>query len=1117
MSLELKNVSLTTALRKIEKITKLPFSYKSADVAAYRDVSISADDISLDKVLSDLFSNYGLQYEVVNSNIIVKKINAVKAAPTTVTENNKLVAKANGGVTGRIVTASGEPVGGASVLLLGTTYGTAADAEGRFSFSDLPAGNYRLQITAVGYNSEIRNITVTDGKTSDLSFTLTAGDGNLSEVTVTALGIRREKRELGYSAQEVKGADLVASRQSNIVNALQGQAAGLQINSGGGAPGQGAKIILRGINSLDPNRDFQPLFVVDGIPIDNSTDVSDGSSLKGISNRAADINPDDIESINVLKGGAATALYGLRAATGAIIITTKSGKSGKLRGSFTSTGSIDEINKFPETQKIYTQGNLNVYDPTSFWPSFGPTVAAAKAIDPTHPDELFNNYEHGYKTGRSFRNSLNLSGGTEKAIFSASFSQLNQDGIMPFTDYKNYSAKVGGQFKFSEKFQLNTSVNYIKSGGRRGEADRYNEQLTYFSPRWDIWDYEKPDGTQNTIVGSTNDNPIYVLSRKKYVDDVDRIIANANFVYSPVKWLDISYRAGIDLYNDSRTETTPGPLGVPGEIHPVGDLGFGSVAEYHAKNTVINSTFLLNFKHDIGKLSSSFKIGHDLYQTKRTTVNTIGDTLVVPTFYNLSNAKRVVATNSVRDYRIIGLFADWTLGWDNYLYLTFTGRNDWTSTLSKENRSFFYPSASLSWVFSENFELPEFISFGKARFSLAKIGKDALPYATSNGYVIGAPLTNGTLPFTLSSQTGDANLRPEFTTSYEGGIELRFLKNRLGLDLTYYNNTSKDLIIPVRVPITSGFDQIYLNSGSIRNKGVEISVNGSVIQSKDWGLDVRVNYTRNSNKVLSIYPGLTEIAMGSQFGYLSSTVTQKYVPGLPVGALFGRTYARYYGDKEEDPTVMDGSLPIIIGANGFPVLNAASKQQYIANSQPKWIGSLSSTLRYKALSLSFLFDTQQGVYRYNQFANFLGSFALQKGSENRNDTKVFNGVLADGTPNTKAVWLGQGVGPDGVNYGNGYYRNYYRGASEEFIENASWLRLRTLSLSYQVPAKFVQRSKFLTGASITFTGNNLWLDTKWSGFDPESSSTNSGSVVDGFSGFTYPATRNYIASINLNF
>ncbi|RYY30985.1 MAG: SusC/RagA family TonB-linked outer membrane protein [Chitinophagaceae bacterium] len=1064
-----------------------------------------------------MFALYGLQYELVSSNIIIRKTPPVTL---TVVRNpaEQRAAILSGGINGRILNATGEPVSGASVELLGTTYGTAADAEGRFTFPDLPAGNYRVQVSAVGFTSQVRTVTVTDGKTAELSFNLVSDNADLTEVTVTALGIRREKRELGYSAQEVKGADLTASRQSNVVNALQGQAAGLQINSGGGAPGQGSKIILRGINSLDPNRDFQPLFVIDGIPIDNTTDVSDGSSLMGISNRAADINPDDIETINVLKGGAATALYGLRAATGAIIITTRSGKSGKLRGSFTTTGGIDEINLYPETQKQYTQGNLNVYDASSFWPSFGPTVEAARAIDPTHPAELFNNYKHGYKTGNQFRNSINFSGGTERAIFNAAFSQFDQKGIMPFTDYRNLSAKVGGQFKFSDKIQMNTSLNYIKSGGRRGNADLYNEMLTYFSPRWDIWDYKNPNGTQNTIEGSGNDNPVYVMEQTHYEDDVDRIIANANFIYSPVKWLDISYRAGVDLYNDARTRTTPGPLGVPDEIYPAGTFGYGSVSEYRAKNTTINSTLMLNFKNKIGsRLESSFKIGHDLYTTKRTTVNTVGDTLVVPTFYNLSNAKRVTATNYVRDYRIVGLFGDWTLSWDNYLYLTLTGRNDWTSTLSKENRSFFYPSASASWIFSENFTLPDWMTFGKLRFSVAKIGKDAVPYATSQGYNITAPLTNGTLPFVLSNQAGDADLRPEFTTSYEGGVELRFLKNRLGLDFTYYNNTSEDLIIPVKVPVTSGYDEIYLNSGSIRNKGVEISVNGSVVQSKDWGWDLKVNYTRNSNKVLSIYPGLTEIAMASHFGYLSSTVTQKYVPGLPVGALFGRTYARYYGDKTENPTVLEKDLPIIIGANGFPVLNPASKQQYIANSQPKWIGSLSSNLRYKGFILSFLFDTQQGVYRYNQFANFLGSFALHEGSLDRNSTKVFQGVLADGTPNTKQVWLGQGVGPDGVNYNNGYYRNYYRGASEEFVEDASWIRLRTLGLTYQLPTKLVTRTGFLSGVSISLTGTNLWLNTKWSTFDPEASSFSAGSVVDGFSGFTYPATRSYLASINFNF
>jgi hypothetical protein len=323
---------------------------------------------------------------------------------------------------------------------------------------------------------------------------------------------------------------------------------------------------------------------------------------------------------------------------------------------------------------------------------------------------LFNNFKHGYETGHSYRNSLTISGGTEKAVFSSAFSQFNQKGIMPFTDYRNYSAKVGGEFKLSDKLSFGSSLNYIKSGGRRGDSDRYNETLTYFSGRWDIWDYVNPDGTQKTIVGSTNDNPIYLLANKNYKDNVDRVISNTHFTYSPAKWLDINYRFGVDLYNDSRTSTTPGPIGVADEIYPT-DFGFGTVKEYRAKNTVLNSTFMVNVKNDIGShIKSSLKVGHDLYSTTRKSVNAVGDTLVVSNFYNLSNAKRVVATNYTSEYRIMGLFADWSLSYDNAFYLTFTGRNDWTSTLAKNNRSFFYPSASASWVFSESMKMPAWLN-----------------------------------------------------------------------------------------------------------------------------------------------------------------------------------------------------------------------------------------------------------------------------------------------------------------------------------------------------------------------------------------------------------------------
>ena len=1020
-------------------------------------------------------------------------------------------------ITGTVNDEKGAPLAFVSVVEKGTTNGTTTDDKGQFALN-VTTPNPVLVVSYTGRQPQEITVGADNNYTVALQPT-----GTMAEVVVTALGIRRERRELGYSAQEVNVGEITETRQTNIVNALQGRATGLQINSTGGAPGQGARIIMRGVNSLDPNRNIQPFFVVDGIPIDNSTDVPTNSQheLRGLSNRAADINPDDIESITVLKGGAATALYGIRAANGAIIITTRSGRAGRVRVNLTSTYGIDEVNKFPDVQKTFTQGFGGVYDKTSFWPSWGPTVAEAKATDPTHPDELFNNYKRGYQDGYFLRNTLNLSGGSEVATFAASLSQYDQQGVLPFSDYKNYGGKVSTTVKISDKVKFGASANYINSGGYRVNADRYNEQLSYWAPRWDVLDYETPEGTMN-VYGVDNDNPLFIVSHRRFKDEVNRFIGNVNFSYTPAKWLDFSYRFGGDVISDSRTETAPGPKGTPNELYPAGDfrnydpsLGLGGfVEEYRGNRRVLNSTAIVGLNPTLSdNISTSLKLGHDLYDTRFKSVYTVGDTLSDPTFYNLNNARKVTGTNTRSDYRIVGVFADLTLGWKDFLFLTLTARNDWTSTLPEQNRSFFYPSASASYILSQHLTMPDWISFIKVRGSVAKIGKDAPPYAFSTGFIPLDPQFLGGL--TLSDRSGDPDLKPEFTTSYEAGTDVRFLQNRIGLEFTYYNNTSKDLIIPVAVTTSSGLKELYLNAGSIRNAGVEISLYGSPIQQRDFNWDVRVNYTHNDNEVLDIYPGLTEVTIGEQFGYASSTVTQKFIPGMPVGALFGRSYARYYGNDKEDAMFIDYSRPQLIGANGFPVIN--TKQMYLGNSQPDWIGSIYNDIRYKQFGLSFLFDAQQGLKKYNQMGNFMSAFGIATYTENRRETVVFEGVTADGQPNTKPVWLGQGTGPDGVNYGNGFYRNVHRGVSENFIEDASFVKLRNVTLSYQLPASLLHKTKFITGASIAVSGNNLWLSTDYTGFDPESSSNSAGSIADGFAGFTYPATRSYMVTLNLSF
>ena len=405
---------------------------------------------------------------------------------------------------------------------------------------------------------------------------------------------------------------------------------------------------------------------------------------------------------------------------------------------------------------------------------------------------------------------------------------------------------------------------------------------------------------------------------------------------------------------------------------------------------------------------------------------------------------------------------------------------------------------------------------GKFRASYAQIGKDASPYSTITGYSSSDQLPPGLTGFTRGSLLGDPALKPEFTDTFEAGLEMGFLNNRLGLDFTYYNSLSQDQIIAVDVSSGTGYRRAAINSGSMRNRGIELILRATPIRTGKFNWDVNLNFSANRNQIISLREGLTEVNYASQFGYANSTVTMRLVPGYAYGNLYGRSYTRYYANAADATAspVLDRSLPIVIGANGFPATNAT--QKILGNSQPDWIGGLNNTLRYGNFTFSALFDARVGQERYNQLGNYFSAFGIAKYTEDRNDTKVFEGVLANGTPNAKPVWLGQGVGPDGVNYGIGFYRNVQRGVSENFVEDASWYRLRSASLSYSLPNSLLKKA-FIKNLSVSVTGNNLALWTKYTGYDPETSSTNAGSNVDGFTGFTYPAVRSFLFTLNAGF
>jgi TonB-linked SusC/RagA family outer membrane protein len=1019
-------------------------------------------------------------------------------------------------ISGTVKDDKGQGVPGATVQEKGKTNSVSADENGQFSIT-VTGPNVTLVFSSVNY--ETQELRIGAQTSYDVVMKET---GSLSEVVVTALGISRDKKALGYATQEVKSEELTRNLQSNVVNALQGKVAGATITSVGGGPGQGASIRIRGINSIDVGQSNEPLFVIDGIILDNSTSTlgsGSGYNVRSVGNRASDINPEDIETINILKGGAATALYGLRGANGVVVITTKKGKGDGVRINASSTYGFDKINKTPKIQRIYTAGLLGKYVPIGLGPAWGPTIAEAKLQDSTHPDEIFDNYKQAYRTGNQVRNSVNVSGGGEAVKFFSSLSYFDQEGMLPFTDYKNLSGRLNVDVNISPKFKASFNMNYTNSGGYRYDADRFGESLAYFSGRWDVNDYINPNGTQ--VYRGTN-NPIWGAATNRLKDDVNRFVGGVSLGYTPTSWLNFSYRVGGDIYTDNRFRTAPGRMGVPNEN--VYDNADGFVGDYNIRFRAINSTFLAAFTpHISDDFNATLRVGHELLDRKTTSRGVLGSVLGEYNWFNLRNASKFETVDAGSAYRLMGIFGEATFDYKSFLFLSITGRNDITSSLLKPNNSFFYPSVSLSYLFSQQLTLPDFISYGKARISYAKIGKDALPYSTVTGYsaYTGTPaasgLPTGTTGFTRGANLGDPNLRPEFTNTIEGGLEMSFLDNRVGFDVTYYHSLSEDQIINIDISSAVGYVKAAVNAGSMRNKGIELILKGTPVQSKNFTWDASLNFSANRNRVVSIREGLTEIVYGgSSGGYLNSPVTMKLIPGEAYGNIYGTHYRRYYGSDKEDPVRTDKSRPMIIGANGFPLLAPVSSQKLLGNSQPDWIGGLSNTVSYKGLSFSALFDARWGMERFNRLENFFSAFGIADYTADRRSYRVFEGVLADGTPNTKQVWLDQAVGPDGVDYGEGYYRTNHRAISEPFVQDASWIRLRSASLAYSLPAKWLPKN-VIRNLTVAVTGNNLWLHTKYYGLDPESVSADSGSNVDGASGFTYPAARSILFTLNVGF
>jgi TonB-linked SusC/RagA family outer membrane protein len=1026
---------------------------------------------------------------------------------------------ATGPVTGVVRQASDRtPLPGVNVIVKGTSNGTSTDAEGRYSLPNVPAGA-TLVFSFVGYEPMERRA---DG--GPLDITLKASNRDLDEVVVLAYGIKQERRDIVTSVQEVTSKDIIDSRQPNIVNALQGKVAGVNITSSGGGAGEGASIVIRGGTSLDG--DNQPLFVIDGMIMDNSsfqesTAPGGGSAFNGLlgrsvgaANRAGDLNPEDIASMTVLKGPAAAALYGLRAANGAVVITTKKGSAGRTQLNFRSQYSVDEVNRLPKMQDLYGQGNSGIYDPTTR-ASWGARFAPGQPV--------YDNLADFFQKGHTFQNFVNMSGGSDKASFFASASNLNQAGVTPQSTYDKTTVRISGSAQISPKLNVTGSAQYLTSGAVRplqgpglfGSSGGFLLSLLNWPRNDNASNYLNPDGSRRRLLAlgagtdADADNPYWTVDRNPQSDRTNRFVGNVQVSFSPLKWLTLSHNIGTDIYT-SRSQS----------VRAVGtsQVGnqFGGLAQTVDQNRLLTATTLATFNHGFfnEKLRGTLTVGNTIEENRDEAVDYIGLIFQNPDFIGLNNTVNRNALQRDQTRHLIGNFARLSTTLFDQFIVELQGRYDQSSTLPRPDegkifgKGFLYGSAAVGYEFTKVLGLDQnpVLNYGKLRASVAEVGRDTGPYRVL------APLTTNTYiggGFRNDFFGSNPNLKPERTRTYEAGVNLQFFKNRLTLDFNYYRSRTIDQLIAPRVSQATGFILQYINGGIVTNEGQEISLSGTPVRTATgFTWDVNANFYHNTNNTESLPSPLTVVYQSDTF--VTDVHEGGAFPGHPISGIAASDFNRV-----NDPnSPYNGQL--IIGANGYPSAN--STFIYAGNRAPRFTTQLTNTFTYKGLSLTSLLDFRVGGVVVNGNDWYQTGVGTSPRTANRYTNAVFNGVVAQKdasgnttyVPNTQSVELTQS-----------YYTTVLARAGTAFIEDGSWARLRYVALSYALPARWLGgTSSFLKGVELSVTGRNLVLLTKYSGADPETASSGAGVRGGGSGGIDFgniPATRGVDMAIRVNF
>ncbi len=1058
------------------------------------------------------------------------------------------------------------PIPGVTVVIQNTTRGTITDIDGKYELQ-LDSLGQTLEFKFVGMQSVTQIVT-----TTTVNIGMSAGM-ELQDVVVTALGISREKKALGYSTQKVDGEDLNNVKYDNIVNSMSGRVAGAQVKQSGNFGGS-TNIVLRGATSLIGNN--QALFVIDGVPLDNTNSNSSYQAQGGggydYGNAVSDLNPDDIESMNVLKGAAATALYGERAANGVIMITTKKGSATGKKGigvTFNSNYTFGKVDKstFPKYQTNYgagygpyysgadgsddagdggTKAGFEYYDfdgdgtndyvvpfteDASFGEKFdGTEVFQWDALHPASPNYMkktaWQEAENGgitfFETAQSFTNSLALTGGGDKGSFRISYRNLDQKGILPNSQLERNNISFGSSYKATDKLTVSIDANYVNTAATGRNSTGYSDNIMSMYRQW--WQTNVDVGTLKSIYensdqnitwnpnysygqGSTNpiywDNP-YWSRHENYQNDVrNRIYGNVSMNYKITSNLSALVRFTLDSYSETREErravgSISAPFGVPsaGEVTPADQAsGYGRAERNYSESNV---DFILTYNKDLNKdLNLNVMAGTNYRKNQLTEIrSSTNGGLIIPGLYSLSNAPSTLTSERDETKAVSSVYGAATFGYKRYLFLDIAMRNDMSSTLGADNRSYFYPAVSGSFVFSE-FTKSKAISFGKVRLNYAQVGKAAPWGVTATTYSIPPSFTS---PITSANNTeNNPDLKPERTNSIEAGLEMYFWNRRLGGDIAVYQTNSKDQIVRAPVSRASGYSSKWINAGEIENKGIEITINAVVMKKKDFQWDIGLNWARNVNKVKSLASGIDNLELGNFQGGVSINARE----GESYGAIQGSDYIYKDGEK-------------VIGTDGYYLITETN-DQVIGNITPDWTGGITNSFKYKSWAMSFLIDWQKGgdifsldqwygmgtgLYEETDYTNDLGNPVRNPIDDGGG--LILDGVKEDGSANDIRV--------SGNDYRvNGWSRNPNKG----FIYDASYVKLREIAVHYSIPKKTLEKT-FIANATISFIASNLWIIHKnLPHADPEAG-LGSGNL-QGFQSGVLPTTRNFGFNLKLNF